>query len=167
MFKGRRINVMYLGLLVIITFLVLSYIEISFLEEISNAYNKREVDGYDTASAGGRLELWEMGIKNMFCYPFGQTDLQRQAYSHNYWLDTAATAGLFPLSFLLIITFKHIISTLKIIRVGSADLMLSLFIVINIGFFLTCFVEPVMEGSQLYVYLLFIFIGITQSYLKK
>lgn len=146
--------------------LVLIMLDFPVIEDILLAYNGREIDGYEASNVGGRTELWNMGLKNLFKYPFGQTEFVRHSYSHNYWLDTAATAGLFPFFLLLIITVRHITATLFVIKRSSNNMLLAMFITTNVGFVLTCFVEPVMEGSSLYVFLLFLFVGITQGYTK-
>ena len=144
--------------------LVVRLMDLSLFGDIFEAYSKREIDGYDTASAGGRAELWKMGLEDLTRYPLGQTDRTRVSYAHNYWLDTAATAGLFPVFFLLIVTIKHALSSYALMKVMHKGLLMAMFAITNIGFFLTCLVEPVMEGLQLYVYLLFMFVGITEGY---
>ena len=164
--QTKRGKFIYIISSLVFFILVVQLIDLSLFGEIFEAYSKREIDGYDMVSAGGRTELWKMGLEDLTRYPFGQTDLTRVSYAHNYWIDTAATAGLFPLFFLLIVTIKHSLSSYVLLRSMHQGLLKAIFVIINIGFFLTCFVEPVMEGSQLYVFLLFMFVGITEGYKK-
>ena len=84
-------------------------------------------------------------------------------YAHNYWLDTARTAGLLPFFFLVLLTIKHVKLTIRLIKLMDWGLIRSLLIICNIGFLLTFFVEPVMEGNMYYVFLFFVFMGLTKQ----
>lgn len=98
--------------------------------------------------------------RSVFVNPFGWTPVGYR-YAHNLWLDTARTAGLFPFIFLIILTIWHIKESVALIRKLNAGLLKTLLIACNVGFLLTFLVEPVMEGFMTYVFVFFMFMGIT------
>lgn len=131
------------------------------LFEVTEAYSARNDGVSSVASMGGRESLWASGIESLFINPFGTDVSEKMRYAHNYWLDTARTAGLFPFIFLIILTIWHVKESVALIRKLNAGLLKTLLIACNVGFLLTFFVEPVMEGFMNYVFVFFMFMGIT------
>jgi hypothetical protein len=159
-FSRKTILMMVLVMLI----LTLFYIpQLQFVTEVSDAYAVRN-EGGNISTGGGRTQLWEYGLNNILHYPFGVPRSERVHYAHNYWLDTNMTGGIIALLFLLFITIRHLRNSWQTIRNMQAGLLRNLFITINIGFFLTALVEPIMEGFMVYVFLLFMFLGIVQQY---
>lgn len=137
---------------------------IQFATELKEVYEHRnDKDSSSASSAGGRTDLWLYGLKNIYKSPFGVDISNFKRYAHNYWLDTSLRGGFLALLFLFILTIKHIRNSWFVIKRLDASLLRTLIITTNIGFFLTALVEPIMEGFQVYVFLLFLFIGIVQQ----
>lgn len=157
----------YLSLTIIV--IIIGFILISsnplIWNNIESAYISREDDKeYGIQTGGGRTELWKKGIENIFIYPTGYPNpTLRTEYCHNYWLDTSSTGGDLSLLFLLLATFIHIKKSFFLIKNLKNVFLRSLIIVFNIAFFLTCFVEPVMEGSPIYIFMLYMFAGINSE----
>jgi len=131
------------------------------LFEVTEAYAARNDDASSVSSMGGRHSLWISGIESLYLNPLGTDASEKMRYAHNYWLDTARTAGLFPFIFLIILTIWHIKESVALIRKLNAGLLKTLLIACNVGFLLTFWVEPVMEGFMTYVFVFFMFMGIT------
>ena len=165
-FNWKKIPFSQLFLLVVLFIGVLVFFrpQIEFSNEIRQSYEARDEGVGAVSTAGGRLGRWQRGIEDFYLHPLGYSnDGERRGYAHNFWLDTSATAGLLPFIFLIILTIGYLKRNYFLIIQMKQGLLRSLIIVCNVGFFLTCFVEPVMEGFMLYVFLLFFFIGITSQ----
>ena len=159
-----KINIVIGGFSLII--LSVLYIpKMHFFSEVDNAYQQRIDNGDNSVTtAGGRTDLWMMGVENLYKKPFGLAKSERLHYSHNYWLDTNMRGGLFAFIFLLIITIKHVLNSVYVIREFRPSLLRTLVITCNVGFFLTGAVEPIMEGFMAYVFLLFFFMGMVSEF---
>ena len=131
--------------------------------DVMEAYLARESSSsYDSSSFGGRTELWIKGLHDLFNYPLGMLSNYRGRFSHNLWLDTAATSGLLPFFILVVISIIHIKKSIHLIK-ATNGLLKSLILCCNIGFFLNCFVEPAMEGCPLFIWLFFLFMGVVSQ----
>lgn len=133
---------------------------------VSNYVDREEEDEAGSVSAGGRTLRWQDGIEKIFMQPMGGGVFQngRRYYAHNFWLDVSEIAGILPFIALLGCTLIGIWKNVEIIlsrRVSS--FFNSWLIVLNVGFFLSCFVEPIMEGLPTYAFLYFFFWGMTSS----
>lgn len=134
--------------------------QLEFVDMANEAYLDRSEN---VGTGGGRTELWEYGIRCLSESPWGVPSDERYKYAHNWWLDTTICGGVFSLFLLLVITIKHMKNSIIVIKKTEAGLLRSLIISINVAFFLTAFVEPIMEGYQFYVFLFFMFAGIVQQ----
>lgn len=134
------------------------------LSDVMSFYEKRNIEGHDLKAGGGRFLMWKYGLSDVMKHPLGCDTLTRNYYSHNYWIDTASTGGLLASFYLLVATIIHTKTTFSLIKSRITVFVKSLFLIINVGFFVTCMVEPVMEANQLLVFMLFLFIGFSQGY---
>ncbi len=129
------------------------------------AYLDREDqhEGFEAKTAGGRFERWTDGLNALFTKPFGGGVFRdgERFYAHNTWLDVAEMGGILPFLALMVLTVINLKKSYAIIRYSAylPRFLVNLILVINIGFFLTCFVEPMFEGNFIYVSLYFCFWG--------
>lgn len=136
--------------------------------KVEEAYSQRSQTETSNAIAGDRGWRWQRGIEDIINYPIGYSGVEeRGTYAHNFWLDTSATGGFMSLMFLMIVTFVHLKRSVRLLFYMKNGLLKSIIICCNIGFFLTCFVEPVMEGYMIYIFLFFFFIGMNSQILNK
>jgi len=134
----------------------------TFTNDILDAYTTREDDSEESAlSGGGRFYRWIDAIGNLFTHPFGWT--AKYAYVHNLWFDVARVAGAIPFFALLLATIKGNSYALKLFRI-KGHTFIALIVALNVCFFFTCFVEPIMEGVSTYVYLYFMLWGFQKRY---
>lgn len=130
--------------------------------EIFSAYQVREESTEQSIlTGGGRFYRWGAAIVNMFIHPFGWE--AKYGYVHNFWLDVARVAGILPFGALFIATIKGLSPVVKMSRVKSDGLIVFI-IALNVCFFFTCLVEPIMEGVSTYAYLFFMQWGIQKRY---
>ena len=166
LFNAKRMPILSIlcSAMLLITVFVFLQSTINFSDKVEQSYENRDEGESSVSSAGGRTWRWKKGIEDLYLYPLGYSNNgTRTTYAHNYWLDTSATAGIFPFVFLLILTILYLKRNYLLVKKMKQSLLRSLVIVCNLGFFLTCFVEPAMEGFMLYVFLFFFFIGITSQ----
>lgn len=136
-------------------------------EEVLQAYEDREIEGHSIAESGGRTARWIDAIKLLFEYPWGYSDLRGVTvhYAHNLWLDVGRVAGVLPFVVLLIAAILYGINFLKLLSRNDGFLC-SIFLAYNVVFFLSCMVEPILEGMPLYFYLYVMLWGMQRQYLK-
>lgn len=146
----------------VLLFFVRYFIDWETFSTLTDAYDSRN-EGTSVESAGGRTDLWLRGLRDLFIKPFGSHESEKLRYAHNFWLDTARTGGTLSFLFLLNVTIRHLRNSFYVIKSYSPGLLRTLIITCNIGFFLTCLVEPVMEGTMNFVFCFFLFMGIVQS----
>lgn len=157
----KTILVMFVIVLVGVVYVIPQMQYDSILNE---AYVMRNEGDSSVISAGGRTDLWLWGVRCLFEHPLGIKITSVTQYAHNYWLDTSIRGGIFACVFLVILTIIHIRNTWYLIKNMSPGLLRTLVITTNVGFFLTGLTEPIMEGFQVYVFLFFMFMGISQQY---
>lgn len=134
---------------------------------IIDAYTSRgEVEGHGLSDAGSRTEKWMDALSRLFTSPFGWYKDINYTFTHNMWLDVARLTGFIPFIAIVCATIVGFKDTLHLYRIKNDYLVLTL-ISIQIVFFLGCFVEPVMEGFDLYFYLMCMFFGIQRQYIKQ
>lgn len=134
---------------------------------IIDAYTSRgEVEGHGLSDAGNRTEKWMDALSRLFTSPFGWYKDINYTFTHNMWLDVARLTGFIPFIAIVCATIVGFKDTLHLYRIKNDYLVLTL-ISIQIVFFLECFVEPVMEGFDLYFYLMCMFFGIQRQYIKQ
>ena len=166
LFNMRRIPVFSVicSIVLLIGIFLFLQSKIDFGNKVEQSYENRDEGESTVSSAGGRTWRWKAGVEDLYLYPLGYSnDETRTTYAHNYWLDTSATAGVLPFIFLILLTILYLKRNYFLVKRMRQGLLRSLVIVCNVGFFLTCFVEPAMEGFMLYIFLFFFFIGITSQ----
>jgi len=131
-----------------------------------STYIQRENDpgsGFNTA--GGRTKRWVEGIEKIYTQPLGGGVYKKngnKTYAHNFWLDVSELAGVLPFLALIACTFINLRKNLILIRSKLISPFLASWLVtLNLGFFLACFVEPIMEGIPSFAFLYFFFWGMT------
>ena len=166
----KKINyfIIVLGFL---SFVVL-YEESSLLkfDKLEAAYEERDQGVGTIKTGGGRTDLWKKGISDLYDKPLGyNNDDERNIYAHNFWLDTSAVAGIIPFFLLLIVTVTHLINVGRILKFNKKNytFLQNIIITCNIGFIVTCMVEPILEASLVYVFLFFMFMGICKEISKS
>ena len=160
--QGIKKNIQLFMGMGIVALLIYLYIPISLdAEYFSVLGNRLQEKGGNTESAGGRTALWEMGLNNLFKYPFGWTGTR---YAHNLWLDVAQVNGLMPFFALVIFTIRNIINTKKAVLRGKENLPFkSMILVYTLAANLLFFVEPVIQG----VFYLFVVYCFYQGAISK
>lgn len=142
---------------------ILLYFEI-ISSEIITAYQAREThDSYGMATAGGRMEGWQVSLYNLFTCPIGW---QLEYYAHNLWLDIARVGGWLPfISFIIatVLFLKRLIVLIKKRQSSVTNLLFTL----NIVMLIAAGVEPVIEGSISFFLLLLMMWGFTSSISKE
>lgn len=134
---------------------------------ILDAYTSRgEVEGHGLSDAGSRTEKWMDALSRLFSSPFGWYKDINYTFTHNMWLDVARLTGITPFIAIVGATIVGYNDTLHLYRIKNDYLVLTL-ISIQVVFFLECFVEPVMEGFDLFFYLMCMFFGIQRQYHKN
>lgn len=121
----------------------------------------------DVREFGSRTDMWIAGLKNSISYPFGGEKMYYSFY-HNLWLDVRKVGGLIPMIILIIFSIKSvtlITSTLKnsAISIQTRSLIGSMFLAI----FTVLFMEPVIEGSYIFLLYFIFFIGFIFQYQKN
>lgn len=158
----------------VIVFLLISiivYIVIisntSIASDLFEVYENR--NSYDAGTMGSRTILWRDAINNILKYPWGWSRSvieMKHSLVHNFWLDNARIAGVFPLLFSILCLFspiRHLIKMLQIQKDSYVSLVLGVFTIM----FLSLFVEPQLDASPYYVSLFFMLLGIINgSYFK-
>ena len=130
----------------------------SFDSELFQAYSDRN-DNITTG--GGRTLRWQVAIGNLFKYPFGWTD--DIGYVHNMWLDIAKVSGVIPFFVLVLLTIISFIDLIKLFKIRRNYVIIML-ISFYFAVFMSCFVEPIYGGVQLFLFTMIW--GIQRSIIK-
>lgn len=163
-FRNKKTTLILTCSLIVI--IIVSLIQFDIIDQsIFEAYQNRDTDTGSVDSAGGRTELWSLALNNLFKYPFGWLDTNT-AYSHNLWLDIARVAGIMPFVLFFIISIKTYKILFKLLRTKE-KVVTPLFLGLHVCFFLTSFVEPVIEAVPLYFYLYLMLWGMQNKFLAK
>lgn len=162
--KGRKSTWIIL-MLVAVLFAYLS--TKSDFASIMEAYiSREEVEGHGLSDAGSRSDKWMDALSRLFTSPFGWYKDINYTFTHNMWLDVARLTGLIPFIAIMGTTIVGYKDTILLYKIKNDYLILILISILGV-FFLECFVEPVMEGFELYFYLMCMFFGIQRQYLKN
>lgn len=129
---------------------------------VFNVYEARADMEDNVATAGGRTSRWLDAVAKMWKYPFGwfQDMMTFNGYVHNLWLDIVRVAGLLPFICFFAATYFSIKSIFKLAIKASGNSLFLFIVGLNICFFTSSFVEPVIEGFPLYLYLFLMLWGI-------
>lgn len=162
--QGKVWRLLMVGLLVFVSFLLL--IELNVINQnVIDAYTNRNEGGSSVSSVGGRWDMWTDGIQNVFRYPLGwDVEGAQYGYAHNLWIDVARVSGILPFLCFLMATLISYGKLFKLLR--SKDMtIVPLLLGLNVCFFLSTFVEPVVEAIPLYFYLYMMLWGIQNAVL--
>lgn len=137
-------------------------------DDLIQAYSNRQSGSFDSDIGGDRLWRWLESIPRLFIYPLGWDNLHitKYLYVHNLWLDIAMDVGVVPFVLLLIVTIRTIKESMGLFKIKN-DPNIALLISLALVFFLTCMVEPIMNGARYYFYLYCLFMGYQKGYLYK
>lgn len=133
--------------------------------EITDAYTSRNNYGGDSMEDNTRFLRWIEAIGKMFEYPLGwATDsLYKTKYVHNLWFDSARITGILPFGLLFFLTCKSISKTRDLLKTSSSSFT-ALLLGLNICVYLTCMVEPIIEGNSIYFYFMCMLWGSQNQY---
>lgn len=127
--------------------------------DVSEAYADREGDtDVESASAGGRTELWVDAIGNLFVSPLGW---KQESYAHNMWLDIARVGGWLAFFPFVKATIAYLLKFKPVLKSASKDTTLLILVCINVAMLLNASVEPVIDGSFMFFSLLMLVWGMT------
>jgi hypothetical protein len=136
-----------------------TWIEYSlYFERISNTSVYEE---------GSRFVLWKNAIGGLLAYPLGNSDYEiGSQYAHNMWLDVGRRAGIFPVIPLIFISLLTAINLIKASLVKSIQENVRYLLVgFGIAFYLTFFLEPILEGSYIFFFLFCFYAGVINGIL--
>jgi len=161
MYVFRRRNTFVVILTVLLCIVAAYYLGFFDSNDVTSAYSERNAE--DAGTLGSRLPRWLNAIGNVFIYPFGWYNEKNinTYYVHNMWLDVARTVGLLPFVFLTIFTIRCSLISLK-----NKKLMI-LFLLLDIGYLFSCFVEPVFEAYPTHAWLYMFYSGMKLYYSKQ
>lgn len=153
---------------IILIFLLIIIVTIFYINDILNIRTWFRYTHYFDRITGtnfteeSRLVIWKRALSGFSLYPFGNIDYKIGAsYAHNLWLDTARKSGIITLIPLLYVTFLNIHYYLKVILNKSHDEFLRLLITgFGVAFYITFFVEPILDGLYILFFLYCFYFGI-------
>ena len=163
-FRHKKAILIFTYVIMVITFVLLIHFGI-IDQSILEAYQSRDTENEGVNSVGGRTDLWNLALNNLLRYPFGWLDTG-VAYSHNLWLDIARVSGIIPFIIFLIVSVKIYTEFFKLLK-KKEETVVPLFLGLHICFFLTAFVEPLIEALPLYFYLYMMLWGMQSRFLIK
>lgn len=147
---------------ILLTFVVVGIFlsEVGILgSDVSEAYADREGDtDVESASAGGRTELWLNAIGSLFVSPLGW---KQESYAHNMWLDVARVGGWLAFFPFVKATIAYMMKVKTTLRNGGENGTLMLLLSVNVAMQLNASVEPVIDGSFSFFSLLMMIWGMT------
>lgn len=165
-YKSRFFHIIAACAALIFIFCLLIKLQI-INQDVFQAYIDRNDGVGSVSTAGGRTERWITGFQNIFIYPFGWAHAKIQySYAHNLWLDVAGAGGILsfiPLAIATVFSYKIFFKLLRFRDRKFMPLLLGL----NVCFFLSSFVEPVIEAIPLYFYLYLMLWGMQSQLLLK
>lgn len=158
--KSSKSNVIIGVIVCAIVIALLSYVDEQSNMEMVEAYISREEDdATNLMSGGGRIATAKNVIDKMFDNPFGMPD---EMYAHNLWLDIIRLVGFLPFFPFLVVTVLNIRNLWQCLRSNDLEIM-PLLLGVNVGVFIMCMMEPVIEGSALYFYIIMMLWGMNTS----
>lgn len=154
-------------LFVLLALSVVGYFVIGglFNQEVVEAYEMRNAsDVSSIGTGGGRFYRWFDALLQIPLHPFGW--VADYGFVHNFWLDIARVAGIFPFVCIMVATIKATKTTFSLYKIKK-DSLIAIIITLNVCFFFSSFVEPVLEGISTYVYLYCMLWGIQKRYYER
>lgn len=111
-----------------------------------------------------RFERWKDAIILLSKFPLGVYKLDIH-YVHNLWLDVGKKTGFVGLIPLLLFTLGSVKSIFRVIKYSNWDIFAkSVVLCFSLGFLLTFFVEPIIEGYFIMFLIFCLFIGQIKSH---
>jgi len=166
-YSSNRQAARVIVVIAVLTIIIMSFIPSvhSFFKDVGEAYSAREeLDDVGVGTLGGRLDRWVDAFQRIFTNPFGWNEINNYyKYVHNMWLDIARRAGIIPFIFMVVASFVGTKKTLRLYRYKSNSLI-ALLIGLLAAMFTSALVEPVMDGFELYFYLMCMVWGIAAQY---
>ncbi|MBO0996446.1 hypothetical protein IOC57_01530 [Bacillus sp. SD075] len=150
-FTGKIGMKKILRLILIIFYLLILYIlYIQNFFGVKNAWeNTLMYSRFTTSDLGDdpRFTAWKSTFMGLFENPLGgrQTNIEI-GYAHNLWLDIGYDVGILPNILLMIFTLISIISVMSFITLEHPMFVKGLIIALYTSFFITFFVEPILQG---------------------
>lgn len=130
-------------------------------DDLIDAYISRENEsGVESSNMGGRLELWVTAISNLVIYPFGWHS--KDYFAHNLWLDIARVGGWIPFIMFTKVTIS-VFKKMKKVMTYRLEAFTVVLFTIMVCMLVNSSVEPVMEASNIYFFLLICFFGMIIS----
>ncbi|PCE62604.1 hypothetical protein [Sediminicola luteus] len=147
---------------------LLSYFSFDTETDLLSAYADRmDSKTHGVATAGGRTNKWEKSIIYMFKEPLGW-ELKEFGFAHNLWFDATRVGGVISLILLLAFTLR---SSKVMMRLFSLNKRISLLdgqLLLYLScFFLSFFVEPILEGYFILFSLFCFIVGFSHSHIGK
>jgi len=118
---------------------------------------------------GSRFIIWKEALNSFLKYPLGVTYYNVKymigaSYAHNFWLDVGLKAGFIPLIPLLVVTVSGLYSISKVIFNKKNEENLRVIIAgFAVAFYVTFFVEPIMEGYSVFFFFYCFYLGVLGS----
>lgn len=132
---------------------------------------REEESEYSTATGGGRFGRWGDALSQMFANPGGSLGYYMHGgynYAHNLWLDAGLRGGVIPFVLLLIIGFRILKDTFRIVKKKLFDPFETRYLVaLCIVMFAQAMMEPVIEGLFQYFLLIIFFYGCVSSLKRR
>lgn len=149
------------------------YLEMTpLLKKAIESYQYRDSTQGSVKSLGGRDDLWRQGIQHLYDFPMGGgksvTFHGRASYAHNMWIDCGIVGGVVSMGFLLVMTFKYVISCFKLLfhqTINTYDR--NILLLLAATFMIQSMVEPIIESLPQFFWAWILFWAIITSYLRK
>lgn len=167
---GKQNTKKNLGLFVLIFLSVnvgISYLTLDTDSELLSAYADRaDSKTNGAATAGGRTNKWEKSVVQMFKDPLGW-DIKEFGFSHNLWFDATRVGGLLSFFLLMLFTISAFKQILKLYRLNQQPKLLDgQLLLYCTSFFLSFFVEPILEGYFILFSLFCLVLGVLTAYVE-
>ena len=160
--KGNRGSFLVVLLLLVAIYFFFTQAD-TFSVELYDAYDARSA----SAENGGiRIERWKQSLMNIVSYPMGWRRLSIMGYSHNLWLDVAASVGIIPFILLIWYSIKSYKNTYLLYKTKGIPFN-GFLIGVNVCFFVSALVEPIIEALSTYFYLMCLIWGIQQAHIES
>ena len=153
------------GLLLVVAFLLSPSLQ-NALYDFLSAYEIRiDRTGDEVISIGDRLWRWKDATRRLFSNPLGWDGKVQYNYVHNLWLDVARLTGIFPFLFIVAATVS---GCGRVFRLSffKKNTIVALFVGLTVAVLASAFVEPVLEGLDLYFYFMCLLWGMVAQYLS-
>lgn len=130
-------------------------------DDLIQAYISRENEnGVEASNMGGRLELWLTAMSNFVINPLGWHS--KDYFAHNLWLDIARVGGWIPFIMFTVVTIS-VLKKMKRVMIYRTESFTVLLFTIIVCMLVNASVEPVMEASNIFFFLLICLFGMVMS----